>query len=177
MPASTSGAPARTGWPWAERWDSGRRRSISSRSRSEPGVRHRRAPCVHREASGGRIAWSDTWEGRVMFHIATTHKDTAALDRTSPGWISKLRATPGPVALHWILRVAVAACFIGHGAFGIITKEAWLPYFGIFAIPEAWACPLMPVVGTGNTAMGEIILFHLVLAVLLSMSVCGFVSP
>jgi hypothetical protein len=31
--------------------------------------------------------------------------------------------------LHWILRVAVAACFIGHGAFGIITKAAWFDAF------------------------------------------------
>ena len=40
--------------------------------------------------------------------------------------------------LHWILRVAVAGCFIGHGAFGIITKAAWVPYFAIFGIPAAW---------------------------------------
>jgi len=41
------------------------------------------------------------------------------------------------VTLHWILRVAVAGCFIGHGAFGLITKAAWVPYFAIFGIPEA----------------------------------------
>ena len=34
-----------------------------------------------------------------------------------------LTATPDTAALHWILRGAVAACFIGHGAFGIITKK------------------------------------------------------
>jgi hypothetical protein len=26
--------------------------------------------------------------------------------------------------LHWILRISVAACFIGHGAFDLITKAA-----------------------------------------------------
>jgi len=41
-----------------------------------------------------------------------------------------------PTTLHWILRVAVAACFIGHGAFGLMTKAAWVPYFTIFGIPE-----------------------------------------
>jgi hypothetical protein len=24
-------------------------------------------------------------------------------------------------------------CFIGHGAFGIITKAGWLPYFAVVA--------------------------------------------
>ena len=52
--------------------------------------------------------------------------------------------------LHWILRVAVAACFIGHGAFGIITKTAWLPYFAIFGIPEAWASTLCRLYGPGD---------------------------
>jgi hypothetical protein len=40
--------------------------------------------------------------------------------------------------VHWILRIAVVAEFVGHGAFGIITKAAWLPYFGLVGIPE-WA--------------------------------------
>jgi hypothetical protein len=48
-------------------------------------------------------------------------------------------------ALHWILRIGVAACFIGHGAFGIITKAAWVPYFAIFGIPESSAWRLMPI--------------------------------
>jgi hypothetical protein len=30
-----------------------------------------------------------------------------------------------------LLRVAAGLCFIGHGAFGIIGKQAWLPYFAI----------------------------------------------
>lgn len=33
-------------------------------------------------------------------------------------------------ALEILLRVGVAMCFVGHGAFGILTKAAWLPYFG-----------------------------------------------
>lgn len=50
--------------------------------------------------------------------------------------------------VEWCLRIAAAACFIGHGAFGIITKQAWLPYFAVFGIGEATAYRLMPVVGT-----------------------------
>lgn len=38
--------------------------------------------------------------------------------------------------LLWLLRSAAAMCFIGHGAFGIITKEGWVPYFGVVGIPD-----------------------------------------
>ena len=31
--------------------------------------------------------------------------------------------------LHWVLRITAACCFIGHGAWGVITKEGWLPFF------------------------------------------------
>ena len=53
-----------------------------------------------------------------------------------------------------ILRFAAAMCFIGHGAFGIITKAAWVPYFGVAHIPSAWAWKLMPFVGTFDIALG-----------------------
>lgn len=53
-----------------------------------------------------------------------------------------------------ILRVAAAMCFIGHGAFGIITKKAWVPYFGVAHISEPWAWKLMPWVGTMDILLG-----------------------
>lgn len=56
--------------------------------------------------------------------------------------------------LPWILRIGVAGCFIGHGAFGIITKSAWLPYFAVAGIGEDIAWPMMPVVGAMDIAMG-----------------------
>lgn len=59
----------------------------------------------------------------------------------------------------WILRIGVAGCFIGHGAFGIITKSAWLPYFAVAGIGENLAWPLMPVIGTMDICMGLIALF------------------
>ena len=33
--------------------------------------------------------------------------------------------------IHYTLRVAAAMCFIGHGAFGIITKPIWCNYFAL----------------------------------------------
>ena len=74
-------------------------------------------------------------------------------------------------AVYWCLRVAAAACFIGHGAFGIITKAAWVPFFGVVGIPEAWAWKLMPVVGTVDIAAGISVLLSPRPIVLLYMAV------
>ena len=56
--------------------------------------------------------------------------------------------------LELLLRVGVAGCFVGHGAFGIIGKEGWLPYFAVAGIGEEWAWRLMPVVGTIDVLIG-----------------------
>jgi len=58
----------------------------------------------------------------------------------------------------WILRVGVAGCFIGHGAFGIITKAAWVPYFAVADISEPWAWRLMPWVGSMDIAVAALAL-------------------
>ena len=57
-------------------------------------------------------------------------------------------------AVWWTLRVGAALCFIGHGAFGIITKEAWLPFFAMVGIGRDAAFALMPVIGTVDIAIG-----------------------
>jgi hypothetical protein len=70
------------------------------------------------------------------------------------------RAWTAPAELpYWILRVGAALCFIGHGAFGFITKAAWLPYFAVVGIPEAWAWRLMPLVGAADVTVGMMVLF------------------
>ena len=60
---------------------------------------------------------------------------------------------------YWSLRVGAALCFIGHGAFGFITKAAWLPYFGVIGIPESWAWQMMPMVGAVDVLAGMAVLF------------------
>jgi hypothetical protein len=69
--------------------------------------------------------------------------------------VSQLASQRG---LYWSLRLAVAACFIGHGAFGIITKADWLPYFAVVGIPEWLAWRLEPLIGTMDIAMGMLTL-------------------
>ena len=59
-----------------------------------------------------------------------------------------------PSAVPWILRLSLAGCYAGHGAFGVITKAAWLPFFGVLGIPAPWAWRLMPWVGICDIAIG-----------------------
>lgn len=68
--------------------------------------------------------------------------------------------------LHYILRFASAMCFIGHGAFGIITKQIWCNYFALFGISSAQAYHLMPVIGTIDILLGLSLLFYPTRAVL-----------
>jgi hypothetical protein len=49
-------------------------------------------------------------------------------------------------------------CFVGHGAFGIITKADWVRYFAVVGIGREMAYTLMPVVGTLDITMGIILL-------------------
>lgn len=53
-----------------------------------------------------------------------------------------------------VLRIGAALCFIGHGAFGLLRKEAWLPFFAIFGIGAEAAHYLMPLVGGIDIALG-----------------------
>ena len=80
-----------------------------------------------------------------------------------PAWTSR--------ALHWSLRIGVAMCFIGHGAFGIRVKEGWVPFFQALGFSDAIAHRLMPIVGTFDITMGITALLSPCRAVLLWMSV------
>lgn len=62
--------------------------------------------------------------------------------------------------VYTALRVAVAMCFIGHGAFGIITKPVWCNYFAVVGIGPVLAYQLMPLVGCLDIVMGIIILVY-----------------
>ena len=73
--------------------------------------------------------------------------------------------------LWWVLRIGAAACFIGHGAFGIIGKQAWLPFFALVGIGPDVAFRLMPIIGTVDILAGLSVLFKPRPVVLLYMTV------
>ena len=62
------------------------------------------------------------------------------------------------IKMHYTLRIASAMCFIGHGAFGIVTKAIWCNYFALFGIGKEMAYRLMPVAGTVDILLGILLL-------------------
>src|SRR5580658_9583364 len=78
--------------------------------------------------------------------------------------------------LHYTLRIASAMCFIGHGAFGIITKPIWCNYFAVFGIGHDLAYRLMPVLGSVDILLGLSLLFYPTRAVLAWLVAWGAVT-
>lgn len=78
--------------------------------------------------------------------------------------------------LHYTLRLAVAMCFIGHGSFGIITKEIWCNYFAVFGIGKTLAYQLMPWLGAVDIAFGILMLVYPMRIILLWLMVWGMVT-
>jgi len=74
------------------------------------------------------------------------------------------------------LRLAAAMCFIGHGSFGIITKQIWCNYFGVFGIGHDMAYTLMPWVGAIDILMGLSLLIYPTRIILLWLVVWGFLT-
>lgn len=93
---------------------------------------------------------------------------------SAAGWAPRARALPVQTVVYWILRVAVAGEFIGHGAAGIGGNAAWLPYFAVVGIGHDTAYRLMPLVGTLDIALGILTLFLPLRIVLLHYTIWGF---
>ena len=75
--------------------------------------------------------------------------------------------------LYWLLRVACGLEFVGHGAFGVLTKAAWVPYYGVLGIPPEWAYTLMPLTGSVDIFLGLLVLLKPLRAALLYMALWG----
>jgi len=67
-------------------------------------------------------------------------------------------------------------CFIGHGAFGIITKEIWCNYFAVVGIGRSTAYTLMPFVGIMDILMGLVLLLYPVRAIAIWLVIWGAVT-
>ncbi|NET37969.1 MAG: hypothetical protein F6K19_39230 [Cyanothece sp. SIO1E1] len=78
--------------------------------------------------------------------------------------------------IWWLLRMGVCWEFIGHGAFGVITKEGWLPYFAVWGIPENLAWKLMPIVGAMDIILGLLAFFMPRKGFLLFMAAWGLMT-
>ena len=71
--------------------------------------------------------------------------------------------------ISWTLRISCTLCLIGHGAWGVITKADWLPFFSLFSIDRTVAYRLMPLIGLTDITTGLIILFKPMRGILVGM--------
>ncbi len=78
--------------------------------------------------------------------------------------------------IGWILRIAVAGEFIGHGVFGWQAKQSWIPYFTSIGIPADVAVTLLPLIGALDIALGILILIKPVKLALLWMTFWAFAT-
>jgi hypothetical protein len=89
----------------------------------------------------------------------------------------RLGSTRDPAAasdlVHWILRVSVWACYVGHGMFGIRQKVDWLAFYRPFGIPDAIATHTMPLVGLVDVTMGYLVLLRPTRIVLMYTAIWG----
>lgn len=88
-------------------------------------------------------------------------------------WTSLPPLTRGRVTvLEWLLRLATAGAFIGHGAYGAINeKPGWYGFFDALGIGRATvdAHALMIVLGVAEMALGALALIAPVRALLLGL--------
>ena len=80
-------------------------------------------------------------------------------------------------ALHWILRVGVAACFAPQGASEMIAHRAAIQSFAAGGNPEPWAWQLVPVTGVMAIAIAVLTLVRPVPALLLWAAVSETKNP
>ena len=70
-------------------------------------------------------------------------------------------------AAEWVLRIAVAGEFIGHGVFSLQHKAGWFDYYSAVGIGEPAATTLMTLVGLLDLFVAIVVLMHPVRLVLL----------
>lgn len=77
--------------------------------------------------------------------------------------------------IAWILRIAVAGEFFGHGVFALQGKKQWIDWFSTFGISDVGtATQLLFLVGITDIALALLILIKPVRIVLLWMTFWGF---
>lgn len=77
--------------------------------------------------------------------------------------------------VEWVLRIAVAGEFIGHGAFAMLGKAEWVGWFGKFGVSDpALAAKLLFFIGLFDVLLAFLVLLRPVRALLLWMALWGF---
>lgn len=76
---------------------------------------------------------------------------------------------------EWVLRIAIAGTFIGHGAFALQGKQAWVPWVQQFIpVSNETAVQILFLIGLLDLCVAVIVLFKPIRVVLLWAVIWGF---
>jgi len=78
--------------------------------------------------------------------------------------------------MDWILRIAVAGEFIGHGVFGLQAKQSWIPYLTSVGVSTDTAVILLPLIGALYITLGILVLIRPFRIALLWMTFWAFAT-
>ena len=78
--------------------------------------------------------------------------------------------------MDWILRIAVAGEFIGHGVFGLQAKQSWIPYLTSVGVSTDTAVILLPLIGALDITLGILVLIRPFRIALLWMTFWAFAT-
>ena len=78
--------------------------------------------------------------------------------------------------VEWILRIAVAGEFIGHGVFALQQKAGWLKYFEAVGIGPEQAFMLMPIIGAMDIILAILVLVKPIRIAVLWMAFWGLIT-
>jgi len=77
--------------------------------------------------------------------------------------------------INWVLRIAVAGEFIGHGAFALQGKAQWVGWFANFGVSDPkLATQLLFFIGLSDIALAILVLIKPIRIALLWMAFWGF---
>lgn len=77
--------------------------------------------------------------------------------------------------INWVLRIAVAGEFIGHGVFALQGKKQWVDWFSVFGIQNTeTATLLLFLIGLMDIGLALLVLIKPIRPVLLWMAFWGF---
>ena len=79
-------------------------------------------------------------------------------------------------AVEWVLRVAVAGEFIGHGVFALQGKESWISYSTSVGFSAETGTERLTLIVVMDIALAILILVKTIRLVLLWMTVWGFAT-
>lgn len=84
-----------------------------------------------------------------------------------------MKTLQNPKTIEWVLRIAVAGEFLGHGVFGLQGKEGWVKYVTALGFSESAAHTMLPIVGGFDVFLAILVLVYPVRIALLWMALWG----